>query len=82
MTAALEWTPADGSLIVVPKRNQKRAKCPKCDGPRNRPGQRYCKRCHAEYQREWAAARTAELHRLRGVVHLNGGTKRETEVTT
>lgn len=74
----LEWTPADKSLIVVPKRNPKRAICPKCGGPRNRPGQRYCKRCHAEYQRQWAAERNAELHRLRGMVQLNGELAHET----
>lgn len=74
----LEWTPADKSLIVVPKRNPKRAICPKCGGPRNRPGQRYCKRCHAEYQRRWAAERNAELHRLRGMVQLNGELAHET----
>jgi hypothetical protein len=25
--------------------------CSKCGGPRNRPGQRYCLRCHAAYMR-------------------------------
>lgn len=78
MNAALEWTPADSSPVVVPRRNGKRALCPKCEGTRDRPGQRYCKRCHAKYQRDWAAARTEELHRLRGLVHVNGDAPRET----
>lgn len=32
--------------------------CSKCGGPRDRPGQRYCRACHAAYQRaDWPAHR-------------------------
>lgn len=30
-------------------------KCSKCGGPRDRVGQAYCRRCHAEYNRNWRA---------------------------
>lgn len=26
--------------------------CSRCGGPRDKPGQRYCKACHADYCRE------------------------------
>lgn len=29
--------------------------CPKCQGPKDRPGQSYCLACHATEQREWRA---------------------------
>lgn len=54
MIAALEWTPADGSVVVVP--NHKDRSCAHCHGPNDRPGQRYCRRCHTVYMREWRAA--------------------------
>jgi hypothetical protein len=27
--------------------------CSRCGGPRDRPGQRYCRSCHAAYKRNW-----------------------------
>lgn len=27
-------------------------KCPRCEGKRDRPGQRYCKTCHNAYMRK------------------------------
>lgn len=39
--------------------------CAKCNANPRKKGQRWCKRCHAEYMRAWAKARTAELLRLR-----------------
>ena len=51
----LAWTPADGSLIVVPAPHKRT--CSKCGGPKDKPGQRYCKRCHAEYMRAWRGMR-------------------------
>jgi len=53
--APLAWTPADGSLIVVPTTHKHT--CSKCGGPKDKPGQRYCKRCHAEYMRGWRSVR-------------------------
>ncbi len=38
--------------------------CSKCGKPA-RLNQRYCRTCHAAYQRKWAAGRTAELKELR-----------------
>lgn len=63
MTAALEWTPADGSLIVVPDR--RKHPCSRCGGPRNVPGQAYCRNCHNEYQKEYRKWQTMELTMLR-----------------
>jgi hypothetical protein len=28
-------------------------RCAQCNGARDRPDQRYCKRCHARYMRTW-----------------------------
>jgi hypothetical protein len=30
--------------------------CSRCGGERDRPGQRYCRACHADYCREWRRA--------------------------
>ncbi|MHB1877557.1 MAG: hypothetical protein ACYCPF_22210 [Streptosporangiaceae bacterium] len=40
------FTRADGSKA-----------CARCGGPRDRRGQAYCRRCHAEYCREWRAGK-------------------------
>lgn len=80
MTAALEWTPADGSLIVVPDR--RKHPCSRCGGPRNVPGQAYCRNCHAARMREQRAKARAELAEMRRLLHVHGLVERETEVTT
>lgn len=63
----LEWKPADGSLIVAPRRNQKRAICSRCGGYRDKPGHRWCRRCHAAYMREWRKKQVQELKDLRAM---------------
>jgi len=78
VTAALEWKPADGSLIVVPDR--RKHPCSRCGGPRNVPGQAYCRSCHAASMREQRAKQRAELARLRELLHVHGLVERETEV--
>lgn len=72
----LEWTPADGSLIVVPKR--KARQCSLCHGPHNRPGQRYCRRCHAEYMRAWRAAQPKPTRPPRRGTIVKRNVERET----
>lgn len=42
-------------------------RCSGCDKPNDREGQRYCRRCHAAYMRDWRRQRTAELAALRRV---------------
>lgn len=83
MTSALEWTPADQSVIVVPDR--RKHPCSRCGGPRNVPGQAYCRACHAatmrehrNQKREREAAQVAELARLRNLFHVQESAKRET----
>ncbi len=43
--------------------------CSMCRGPRDRPGQTYCRNCHADYMRQWRAERVvtpaAALDRIR-----------------
>jgi hypothetical protein len=37
--------------------------CSKCGAPRRKPGQRYCRACHAAYMRDWRAReRSTRLH--------------------
>jgi hypothetical protein len=76
VTAALEWTPADGSLIVVPDR--RKHPCSRCGGPRNVPGQAYCRNCHAASMREQRAKARAELAEMRRLLHVAEGVDRET----
>jgi len=38
--------------------------CSRCDKPRNRRGQRYCRACHAAYQRKHRAAQLAAVDAL------------------
>jgi len=80
VTAALEWTPADHSVIVVPDR--RKHPCSRCGGPRNVPGQAYCRNCHAASMREQRAKARAELAEMRRLLHVHGLVERETEVTT
>jgi hypothetical protein len=79
VSAALEWKPADGSLIVVPDR--RKHPCSRCGGPRNVPGQAYCRSCHAASMREQRAKQRAELAEMRRLLHVHGLVERETEVT-
>lgn len=76
MTAALEWTPEDGSVIVVPDR--RKHPCSRCGGPRNVPGQAYCRACHAASMREQRAKARAELAEMRRLLHVHGLVERET----
>ncbi len=41
--------------------------CSRCNGPRDRPGQRLCSTCHRAYQREWAAVQRRNLRKLKGM---------------
>ncbi|MDR1998350.1 MAG: hypothetical protein LBQ06_00180 [Frankiaceae bacterium] len=41
-------------------------KCSVCGRPSDRPGQRQCRKCHAEYQRAYRVRRADELADLRG----------------
>ena len=75
----LSWTPADGSLIVVPDR--RKHPCSHCGGPRNVPGQAYCRKCHAASMRKQRAKARAELAEMRRLLHVHGLVERETEVT-
>lgn len=75
----LSWTPADGSLIVVPDRRKHPCSC--CGGPRNVPGQAYCRKCHAASMRKQRAKARAELAEMRRLLHVHGLVERETEVT-
>jgi len=76
---ALEWAPADGSLIVVPDR--RKHPCSRCGGPRSRPGQAYCRKCHAARMREQRAKAREELAQLRALFHVSKQVACETEVT-
>jgi hypothetical protein len=54
-------------------------KCSKCDGPADRPGQRYCRACHNAYQRErWSYASKSPEARAKDVCrsHANVYQKR------
>lgn len=37
------------------------ATCSRCGGARDREGQRLCRSCHAQYQREWKRKRTRQF---------------------
>ena len=65
--APLAWAPADGSLVIVPKRKAKRAICSRCGGYRDKPGHRWCRKCHATYMREWRKKQAQELKELRAL---------------
>lgn len=39
----------------------KRPRCSHCGKPRDRDGQRYCRLCHAAYQRWWRRGQTFAL---------------------
>lgn len=80
MSAALEWSPADGSLIVVPGR--KARVCAHCHGPLDRPGQRYCRRCHSTYMREWRAAQPKPVRPPRRETVVKWRVERETSEVT
>ena len=67
MKSALEWQRADGSLVVVPKRNPKRAICSRCGGYRDKPGHRWCRNCHKLYMREYRKKQAQELKELRAL---------------
>ena len=77
MNAPLSWTPADGSIVVVPDR--RKHPCSRCGGPRNVPGQAYCRSCHAASMREQRAKQRAELAEMRRLLHVHGLVERETE---
>lgn len=67
MKDVLQWKPADGSLIVVPKRNTKRAICSRCGGYRDKPGHRWCRNCHKLYMRDYRKKQAQELKDLRAL---------------
>lgn len=67
MNAPLAWAPADGSLVVVPKRKAKRAICSRCGGYRDKPGHRWCRNCHKLYMREYRKKQAQELKELRAL---------------
>lgn len=46
--------------------------CSKCGGDRDRPGQGYCRSCHAEYMKEWRARQRTELESLRELARVMG----------
>lgn len=80
MTAALDWVPADGSLIVSVRRKDR--SCAHCHGPLDRPGQRYCRRCHTIYMREWRAAQPKPVRPPRRETVVKWSASRESlEVT-
>ena len=39
--------------------------CSRCGGESNRWPDRYCRDCHAEYQREWRAKKKAEIEAMK-----------------
>lgn len=42
--------------------------CSRCREPRDRVGQRYCRRCHNELERERQKVRREDLRRLRKII--------------
>lgn len=74
--APLAWAPADGSLVIVPDR--RKHPCSRCGGPRNVPGQAYCRNCHAAQMREFRVKAREELADLRRLRHVTESAKRET----
>ena len=80
MSAALEWTPADSSPVVVP--DHRRHPCSRCGGPRNVPRQAYCRSCHAIRMREQRAKARAELVQLRQLFHVSENVSRETSAVS
>ncbi len=58
------WTPAEVGAVVVP--DTRRHACSACGGPRNVPGQAYCRSCHAERMRQ---QRKRDKARIQGRIH-------------
>lgn len=51
-------------MIIVSRRtvsNGRSKACSRCGFPRDVEGQRYCRRCHSEYMREWRAGKVETL---------------------
>lgn len=56
--------------------------CNKCGKPNQRKGQRWCRACHAEYQRDWRPKRTVEFHEnKRKLRKLEDNVARETSTS-
>jgi len=66
----LEWQPAPDApqaavaQAVVGKR-RRQLMCAKCGTRPRKPGQRWCRACHAVYMREWRVKAHEELEHLR-----------------
>lgn len=60
----LEWAPAEAGAVVVP--DTRRHACSACGGPRNVPGQAYCRSCHALRMRQ---QRKRDKARIQGRIH-------------
>lgn len=54
----------------------KRAKraCSKCGGVRNRPGQQFCRTCHAAYMRAWRVKQRQLVQLARALVKAGKAT--------
>lgn len=78
MNTQLQWEQAEHSLSAIPNRANPKRPCPKCKGPRDRPGQRYCRRCHNTYQRDYKRRQAQELRDLRKLFHAKENVKRGT----
>ncbi|MFZ1794228.1 MAG: hypothetical protein WAU96_12455 [Anaerolineae bacterium] len=54
----LDWQPAEPSIVpahVLTDAARHKTMCSKCGERPHKPGQRYCKACHAEYMRNHRA---------------------------
>jgi len=53
--SALDWQPADPTPVTAQNKARHKTMCSKCGARPHKPGQRYCKACHAEYMRNQRA---------------------------